>query len=66
MSTTDLNYFQYIVPCGLTKPVTSMRGLGCTASRERCDGTRWSEAVRPAMFETQVGLEPALQMEKNL
>ncbi len=26
---TDLSYFQYIVPCGLTKPVTSMRALGC-------------------------------------
>jgi len=32
--TTDLTYFQYIVPCGLTKPVTSMRELGCTASRQ--------------------------------
>jgi len=31
--TTDLSYFQYIVPCGLTKPVTSLRYLGCTASR---------------------------------
>jgi lipoyl(octanoyl) transferase len=31
--TTDLSYFQYIVPCGLTKPVTSMRELGSTASR---------------------------------
>jgi len=31
--TTDLSYFQYIVPCGLTKPVTSMRDLGSTASR---------------------------------
>ena len=31
---TDLNYFRYIVPCGLTKPVTSMRALGCEASRE--------------------------------
>jgi lipoyl(octanoyl) transferase len=31
---TDLSYFQYIVPCGLTKPVTSMRALGCTASRD--------------------------------
>ncbi len=30
---TDLNYFRYIVPCGLTKPVTSMRALGCEASR---------------------------------
>jgi len=25
---TDLRYFEYIVPCGLTKPVTSMRALG--------------------------------------
>ncbi len=29
--TTDLAYFQYIVPCGLTKPVTSMAQLGCRA-----------------------------------
>jgi len=29
---TDLSYFQYIVPCGLTKPVTSMKELGCNAS----------------------------------
>jgi lipoyl(octanoyl) transferase len=33
--TTDLSYFQYIVPCGLTKPVTSMQELGSTASREQ-------------------------------
>ncbi len=32
---TDLNYFRYIVPCGLTKPVTSMRALGSVASREQ-------------------------------
>lgn len=31
---TDLNYFRYIVPCGLTKPVTSMRALGVDARRE--------------------------------
>ncbi len=30
---TDLDYFRYIVPCGLTKPVTSMRALGCRAER---------------------------------
>lgn len=30
---TDLTYFQYIVPCGLMKPVTSMRQLGSEASR---------------------------------
>jgi lipoyl(octanoyl) transferase len=27
----DLKYFQYIVPCGLTKPVTSMEKLGAVA-----------------------------------
>ena len=32
---TDLSYFQYIVPCGLTKPVTSMRELGCPAPRQQ-------------------------------
>jgi lipoyl(octanoyl) transferase len=37
---TDLNYFRYIVPCGLTKPVTSMRALGAlsdgrSATREQ-------------------------------
>jgi lipoate-protein ligase B len=31
---TDLDYFKYIVPCGLTQPVTSMRTLGCMAGRE--------------------------------
>jgi lipoyl(octanoyl) transferase len=31
---TDLSYFQYIVPCGLTKPVTSMAALGFRASLE--------------------------------
>jgi len=30
---TDLNYFHYIVPCGITKPVTSMRDLGVAAER---------------------------------
>jgi len=30
---TDLDYFRYIVPCGLTKPVTSMRALGSGAGR---------------------------------
>jgi lipoyl(octanoyl) transferase len=29
---TDLSYFQYIVPCGLTKPVASMAQLGVRTS----------------------------------
>jgi len=33
--TTDLSYFQYIVPCGITKPVTSMRELGVEPPREQ-------------------------------
>jgi len=28
---TDLSYFHYIVPCGLTRPVTSMAQLGVSA-----------------------------------
>ncbi len=35
---TDLSYFKYIVPCGLTKPVCSLRSLGCEASREEVMG----------------------------
>ncbi len=31
---TDLDYFRYIVPCGLTKPVTSMRDHGREAPRD--------------------------------
>lgn len=31
---TDLSYFEYIVPCGLTKPVTSMAQLGVRATLE--------------------------------
>lgn len=31
--TTDLRYFQYIVPCGLLRPVTSMEALGRVAPR---------------------------------
>ncbi|HSP67262.1 MAG TPA: lipoyl(octanoyl) transferase LipB [Bryobacteraceae bacterium] len=30
----DLDYFRYIVPCGLRQPVTSMRALGCSAGRD--------------------------------
>ena len=31
---TDLSYFKYIVPCGLTSPVCSLRSLGLTAERQ--------------------------------
>ncbi len=35
---TNLDYFRYIVPCGLTKPVTSMRALGSMATRGEVTG----------------------------
>jgi lipoate-protein ligase B len=31
---TDLSYFKFIVPCGLSKPVCSLRSLGVRARRE--------------------------------
>ena len=31
---TDLSYFQYIIPCGITKPVTSIQELGVDATRQ--------------------------------
>jgi lipoyl(octanoyl) transferase len=49
--TTDLNYFRLIVPCGLTKPVTSLAVLGCTATRKEVE----SALVRE--FSRQFGLE---------
>jgi len=36
---TDLSYFQYIVPCGLTKPVTSMAAVGVRATVVEVGGT---------------------------
>ncbi|MBM3726345.1 MAG: lipoyl(octanoyl) transferase LipB [Acidobacteria bacterium] len=37
--TTDLRYFQYIVPCGLRKPVTSMAALGVDTSLDAVQRT---------------------------
>ena len=58
---TDLRYFQYIVPCGLTKPVTSVRALGCNASRQEI------AAAVAEQFSNHFGcevLEPALVSER--
>ena len=52
---TDLSYFRYIVPCGLTKPVTSMRALGSSrdsrangrsarrGTSQRCSNARYGD-----------------------
>jgi lipoyl(octanoyl) transferase len=61
---TDLRYFQYIVPCGIAKPVTSMRALGCDAVREDV------QRVLARQFAAHFGLqieqvpEPAIVMER--
>ncbi len=49
---TDLNYFRYIVPCGLTKPVTSMRNLGSAASRDEVIASLTRAFARNFGFET--------------
>jgi lipoyl(octanoyl) transferase len=69
---TDLDYFSYIVPCGLTMPVTSMQRLGVDAVRSAVvarlrvhfegifgygEGSR-----RPADLESAGSSGPALQL----
>jgi lipoyl(octanoyl) transferase len=52
--TTDLSYFQYIVPCGLTKPVTSMQELGATAGRAEVTAALARNFAKHFHFEMQV------------
>ncbi|MGA2712299.1 MAG: lipoyl(octanoyl) transferase LipB [Bryobacteraceae bacterium] len=55
---TDLRYFDYIVPCGLRKPVTSMAALGVQTDAEDVK----SALVRRfgQVFEFEMQAEPAL------
>ncbi len=56
---TDLSYFQYIVPCGLQKPVTSMDALGARATLEEVSKTLAGHFGR--IFDCEMLLEsPAL------
>ncbi len=53
---TDLSYFQYIVPCGLTKPVCSLRSLGWPGTRDEVQ-----EAISASfanIFDFQVQFAP--------
>jgi lipoyl(octanoyl) transferase len=52
--TTDLSYFQYIVPCGLAKPITSMRELGSTAKREQVTAALALNFAKHFQFEMHV------------
>jgi lipoyl(octanoyl) transferase len=60
---TDLSCFGYIVPCGLTKPVTSMAELGCRAG--------WQEVAAAVtrnfgrVFEREM-VPASLEMEKAI
>ncbi len=60
---TDLRYFQYIVPCGLARPVTSLRQLGCLAQR----GEVVAEVVRQfaRVFDVEI-LEQVVACKENL
>ncbi|HXA64927.1 MAG TPA: lipoyl(octanoyl) transferase LipB [Bryobacteraceae bacterium] len=49
--TTDLKYFQYIVPCGITKPVTSMEELGSYARRDEVVAALTHQFSRHFQFE---------------
>ena len=59
---TDLQYFQYIVPCGLTKPVTSMRTLGVEAPRDAVVASLREHFEHIFGFEQTGRLEPAPQL----
>ena len=55
---TDLSYFQYIVPCGLVKPVTSMAALDALAAREDVMGRlafHFGRVFQCEMVEASVG-----------
>jgi lipoate-protein ligase B len=61
--TTDLSYFRYIVPCGLTQPVTSMAALGVPAPLEDVHQrltTRFGEVFGREMEILESVLETAL------
>jgi lipoyl(octanoyl) transferase len=59
---TDLTYFQYIVPCGLTLPVTSMARMGVETTLAEVSSRL--AACFGRVFACEV-LEPALQTEER-
>lgn len=61
--TTDLSYFQYIVPCGLARPVTSMAELGAAAPREEVVASLARHFARNFQLEI---VQPVTQTEEAL
>jgi lipoyl(octanoyl) transferase len=72
--TTDLSYFQYIVPCGLTRPVTSIESLGYKIERRALQSTLTAELSKQLGTQTVFvgqtsvcsGLQPVLNMERTI
>ena len=60
---TDLGYFQYIVPCGLARPVTSMAELGAAPSRAEVVASLARHFARIFRFEM---VEPVIAAEEAL
>jgi len=50
---TDLQYFQYIIPCGLTLPVTSMRALGVEAGLDEVKQVLRQQFAQVFGYETE-------------
>ena len=62
---TDLSYFQYIVPCGLTKPVTSMAQLGVRVTLDEVSRTLAAHFGR--VFDCEMLYEaPVLAAEREI
>ncbi len=63
---TDLSHFQYIIPCGLCKPVTSMRDLGCNAGRQEVVDALTRQFARSFGFEMYFPKENSFREEAIL
>jgi lipoyl(octanoyl) transferase len=50
---TDLKYFQYIVPCGLTRPVTSLEALGIAVAHDEVKAALRSNFAKVFGYETE-------------
>jgi len=59
---TDLSYFGYIVPCGLTKPVTSMAQLGVRVNPAEAGAALAATFGR--VFDREI-LQPALEKKAS-
>jgi lipoate-protein ligase B len=58
---TDLDFFRYIVPCGLSKPVASMRQLGSKATRG--DVVEGIAREFAAVFEREISVRAGASLE---